>query len=112
MLFDRLALPKVRAILARNRWNADEFGVMEGMGDNSLVLGEALRKFILLKDAYKREWISVIACISATGRALPPLIIFSGVNVQQQWFSNTEDQPYEDWYFTTCSSSSSSSSSI
>ena len=84
VLFDRLALPEVRAILARNRWNADEFGVMEGMGDNSLVLGEAFRKFILLKDAYKREWISVIACISATGRALPPLIIFSGVNVQQQ----------------------------
>lgn len=103
VLFDRLALPEVRAILARNRWNADEFGVMEGMGDNSLVLGEAFRKFILLKDAYKREWISVIACISATGRALPPLIIFSGVNVQQQWFPNTEDQPYEDWYFTTSS---------
>ena len=81
VLFDRLALREIRTILPCNRWNADEFGVMEGMGDNALVLGEAFRKFILLKDAHKREWISVISCISATGRALPLLIIFSGTNV-------------------------------
>ncbi|RYP74072.1 hypothetical protein DL771_003261 [Monosporascus sp. 5C6A] len=81
VLFDRLALPEIRKIYSRNRYNADEFGVMEGMGDNSLVL----------------------ACISADGRALFPLIIFSGVNVQQQWFPDTEDQPYENWYFTTSS---------
>ncbi|RYO76737.1 hypothetical protein DL764_010281 [Monosporascus ibericus] len=80
-----------------------EFGMMEGMGENSLVLGEAFKKFILLRDAFKHAWISVIACISADGRALPPLIIFSGVNVQQQWFPDTEDQPYEDWYFTASS---------
>lgn len=34
---------------------------------------------------------------------LPPLIIFSDVNVQQQWFPDKVDQPYEDWYFTTSS---------
>ncbi|RYO92532.1 hypothetical protein DL764_008115 [Monosporascus ibericus] len=103
VLFDRLVLPKVRKIYSRNRYNADEFGMMEGMGENSLVLGEAFKKFILLKDAFKRAWISVITCISADGRALPPLIIFSGVNVQQQWFPDTEDQPYKDWYFTASS---------
>ncbi|RYP75175.1 hypothetical protein DL769_003867 [Monosporascus sp. CRB-8-3] len=103
VLFDRLALPQIWRIYLRTRYNADEFGVMEGMGENFLVLGEAFKKFILLKDAFKRAWISVVACISADGRALPPLIIFSGVNVQQQWFPDTEDQPYEDWYFTTSS---------
>ncbi|RYP03578.1 hypothetical protein DL765_010455 [Monosporascus sp. GIB2] len=103
VLFNRLALPEIRKIRSRNRYNADEFGMMEGMGENSLVLGEAFKKFILLKDAFKRAWISVVACINADGRALPPLIIFSGVNVQQQWFPDTEDQPYEDWYFTTSS---------
>ncbi|RYP16164.1 hypothetical protein DL765_005301 [Monosporascus sp. GIB2] len=97
VLFDRLALREIRRIYSRNRYNADEFGVMEGMGENSLVLGEAFKKFILLKDAFKRAWISVIACISADGRALPPLIIFSGANVQQQWFPDTEDQPYKNW---------------
>ncbi|RYP37684.1 hypothetical protein DL766_001425 [Monosporascus sp. MC13-8B] len=103
VLFTRLAVPEIRKIYSRNRYNADEFGMMEGMGENFLVLGEAFKKFILLKDAFKRAWISVVACISANGRAFLPLIIFSGVNVQQQWFPDTEDQPYEDWYFTTSS---------
>ncbi|RYP57149.1 hypothetical protein DL771_011509 [Monosporascus sp. 5C6A] len=82
VLFDRFALPEVKAIKWRHRFNADEIGVMEGMGENALVLGEALRKAIFLKDAFKREWITIIACVSADGRSLLPFVIFSGVNVQ------------------------------
>lgn len=41
--------------------------MMEGMGQNDLVLGEAIRKAILLKDAHKRDWISIIVCVSADG---------------------------------------------
>lgn len=89
LLFDRLELKEVKKILPRNRWNADEFGAMEGMGEKSLVLGESFRKFILLKYACKRRWISVITCISVDGRPLPP---FMGVSVQQQWFPDKEDQ--------------------
>jgi len=38
-------------------------------------------------------------CISATGVALPPLIIFRGKNVNAQWFK--EDlKKYRDWKFT------------
>ena len=103
VLFDRLDLKEIRGIFPCNRYNADEFGLMEGMGNNAFVLGEAFRKFILSKDAHKRRWITIIACVSATGQSLPPLIIFSGANVQQQWFPDTEDQPYEDWYFTISS---------
>ncbi|RYP65642.1 hypothetical protein DL771_008194 [Monosporascus sp. 5C6A] len=101
VLFDRFALPEVKAIKWRNRFNADEIGVMEGMGENAFVLGEAFRKAIFLKDAFKREWIIIIACVSADGRSLPPLVIFSGVNVQQQWFPDSDDELYESWYFTT-----------
>ncbi|RYP65656.1 hypothetical protein DL771_008208 [Monosporascus sp. 5C6A] len=71
------------------------------MGENSLVLGEAFRKCIHLKDAFKRVWITIIACVSADGRSLPPLVIFSGVDVQQQWFPDSDDEAYESWYFTT-----------
>ncbi|RYP23461.1 hypothetical protein DL767_008818 [Monosporascus sp. MG133] len=101
VLFDRFVLPEVKAIKWRNRYNADEIGVMEGMGENSLVLGEAFRKYIHLKDAFKRVWIIIIACVSADGRSLPPLVIFSGVDVQQQWFPDSDDEAYESWYFTT-----------
>ncbi|RYP34503.1 hypothetical protein DL766_002945 [Monosporascus sp. MC13-8B] len=101
VLFERFALPEVKVIKWRNRYNADEIGVMEGMGENCLVLGEAFRKSILLKDAFKRGWITIIACVSADGRSLPPLVIFSGVDVQQQWFPDSDDKAYESWYFTT-----------
>ncbi|RYP57397.1 hypothetical protein DL771_011482 [Monosporascus sp. 5C6A] len=101
VLFDRFALPEVKVIKWRNRYNADEIGVMEGMGENGFVLGEALRKYILLKDAFKRGWITIIVCVSADGRSLPPLVIFSGVDVQQQWFLDFDDEAYESWYFTT-----------
>ncbi|RYO93061.1 hypothetical protein DL762_001324 [Monosporascus cannonballus] len=74
---------------------------MEGIGENCFVLGEAFRKSILLKDAFKRGWITIIACVSANGRSLPPLVIFSGVDVQQQWFPDSDDKTYENWYFTT-----------
>ncbi|RYO82061.1 hypothetical protein DL762_006793 [Monosporascus cannonballus] len=101
VLFERFALPEVKVIKWRNRYNADEIGVMEGMGENCLVLGEAFRKSILLKDAFKRGWITIITCVSADGRSLPPLVIFSGVDVQQQWFPDSDDKAYESWYFTT-----------
>ncbi|RYP29618.1 hypothetical protein DL768_011211 [Monosporascus sp. mg162] len=74
---------------------------MEGIGENALVLGEAFRKSILLKDAFKKGWITIIVCVSADGRSLPPLVIFSGVDVQQQWFPDSDDEAYENWYFTT-----------
>ncbi|RYP58006.1 hypothetical protein DL769_009155 [Monosporascus sp. CRB-8-3] len=101
VLFERFALPEIKAIKWRNRYNADEMGVMEGMGENAFVLGEAFRKRILLKDAFKRGWITIIACVSADGRSLLPFVIFSGVDVQQQWFPDSDDEAYENWYFTT-----------
>ena len=55
VLFDRLALPEVRAILARNKWNANEFGVIKRISNNFLMLNKAFKKFILLKDVYKRK---------------------------------------------------------
>ncbi|RYO96180.1 hypothetical protein DL765_011661 [Monosporascus sp. GIB2] len=101
VLFDRFALPEVKAIKWRNRFNADEIGMMEGMGENALVLGKAFRRCISLKDASKRGWITIIVCVSADGRSLPPLVIFSGGDVQQQWFPDSDNEAYESWYFTT-----------
>ena len=57
-LHSRLQLKEIKDIPARNRYNADEIGFMEGMGENDLVLGEAGRKRILLKDGNKRTWIT------------------------------------------------------
>ena len=62
----------------------DESGIMEGLGANGLVVRSTLIRGIQRKQPGSRNWISVIEYISATSRALLPLVIFKGKTVQQQ----------------------------
>jgi hypothetical protein len=48
------------------------------VGNNGIMVGEAYRKFILSKNAGTREWVFIFECCSATGRIIPPLVIFAG----------------------------------
>ncbi|KAH9240176.1 hypothetical protein K456DRAFT_1037625 [Colletotrichum gloeosporioides 23] len=77
----------------------DETGILEGRGSNGLVLGSSETRSIRKKQPGSRAWISLIECISATGKALPPLVIYKGKNVQQQWFP-LDLTLYESWKFT------------
>jgi len=100
--FKLLALPEIQAIQPHHRYNMDETGILEGRGSNGLVLGSSRSQALLKKQPGSRAWTSIIECISATGSLLPPLIIFKGKSVQQQWFSQDPrvlDQ-YSDWNFT------------
>lgn len=97
--WQRLEHPEVRPIKPENRWNMDEAGVIEGQGSNGLVLGSRNTKPIIKKQPGGRGWIIFIECISAAGQALPPLVIYKGKSVQQQWFP-TDMAPYEGWTFT------------
>ncbi|KAF4474230.1 hypothetical protein CGGC5_v017057 [Colletotrichum fructicola Nara gc5] len=97
--FKHLAVPEIMAIKASNRYNMDETGILEGRGSNGLVLGSSETRSIRKKQPGSRAWTSLIECISATGKALPPLVIYKGKNVQQQWFP-LDLTPYESWKFT------------
>ena len=97
--FQRLVLPTIATIKPENRWNMDESGIMEGCGANGLVVGSSARRSIQKKQPGSRAWTSFIECVSAAGRALPPLVIFKGKSVQQQWFPQ-DLSPYEGWEFT------------
>ncbi|KAH9233098.1 hypothetical protein K456DRAFT_53766, partial [Colletotrichum gloeosporioides 23] len=97
--FKHLAIPEITAIKASNRYNMDETGILEGRGSNGLVLGSSETRSIRKKQPGSRAWTSLIECISATGNALPPLVIYKGKSVQQQWFP-LELMPYESWKFT------------
>jgi 4-hydroxybenzoate polyprenyltransferase len=79
--FQKLALPYIKTIKPENRWNIDEAGIMERIGDNGLVVGSAYKRFIQKKQPGLRAWTSFIECISALGRALYPLVIFKGKSV-------------------------------
>ena len=97
--FQRLVIPAIATIKPENRYNMDESGIMEGCGANGLVVESAERRSIQKKQPGSRAWTSFIECVSATGKALLPLVIFKGKSVQQQWFSQ-DLSPYKEWEFT------------
>jgi hypothetical protein len=101
IFFDRLDDPALESIPKENYHNADEFGLFQGAGDNGLRVGEAYRKQVMVKDAHNLQWITIIECTSASGSSCPPLVIFFGKHVQQQWFPNGTDTRWNSWYFTT-----------
>ncbi|KAH9237547.1 hypothetical protein K456DRAFT_49823 [Colletotrichum gloeosporioides 23] len=47
--FKYLAMPRITAIKPANRYNMDETGILEGKGDNGLVLGRAATKSVRKK---------------------------------------------------------------
>ena len=95
----KLAVPAIKAIKPYNRYNMDEAGIMEGIGDNGLVVGSVHKRFIQKKHPGSKAWTSFIECISAIGRSLLPLVIFKGKSVQQQWFDTTLKE-FKGWQFT------------
>ena len=97
--FQKLEVPTIKAIKPENRWNMDEAGIMEGQGENGLVVGSAQKRFIQKKQPGSKAWTSFIECISPPGKALHPLVIFKGKSVQQQWFPMGLE-PYRGWKFT------------
>ena len=44
--FQNFEVPAIKAIKPENRWNMDEAGIMEGQGENGLVVGSAEKGFI------------------------------------------------------------------
>ena len=95
-----MEIPTIKAIKPENRWNMDEAGIMEGQGENGLVVGSAKKRFIQKKQPGSKAWTSFIECISPIGKALDPLIMFKGKSVQQQWFP-IGLAPYQGWKFTS-----------
>jgi hypothetical protein len=77
----------------------DESGIMEGQRSNGLVLSSKETKAIQRRDPGSRAWTSFIECISATGKRLPPVVIFKGKSVQAQWFPRNL-KPLQGWKFT------------
>lgn len=77
----------------------DEAGIMEGLGDNGLVIGHTNRRFVQRKQPGSRNWTSFIECVSAAGDNTTPLVIYKGKSVQQQWFP-ANISLFDSWQFT------------
>jgi hypothetical protein len=99
--FATLDEPLVKAIRPQNRWNVDETGIMEGQGREKTVIGPSNQKQAIVKTQKRSNWTSIIECISPEGNYLPPVVIFSGKAVQQQWYSRDPKklEKFKPWRF-------------
>jgi len=68
-------------------YNMDETGVALGVCTNTRVLASSLKKKAYVKSPEDREWVSIIKCVSATGKRLRCAIIFKGQHLQSTWFT-------------------------
>ncbi|KFA81551.1 hypothetical protein S40288_09929 [Stachybotrys chartarum IBT 40288] len=69
-----------------NTYNADETGVTEGESAAGRVIGTSLTKDCAVVDADRRQWVTILECGNASGRVIDPCVIFTGDDLQGQWF--------------------------
>jgi 4-hydroxybenzoate polyprenyltransferase len=96
--FSILTIPIVKQIPQSLRWNMDETGIAEGVQKDGLVVGCSGKPSIFVQSSEGRTWTSIVECVSADGRHLPPLVIFKGKTVQHQWFPEQIDD-FKGWTF-------------
>ena len=93
--FFRRILDKYK-ITPHRLYNMDEKGVILGMATRSKVITPraSLRKAV--QQPGNREFVSVIECVSADGRALAPFIIWKAKQHQASWYNEAE---FSSWRF-------------
>ena len=85
-------------IRTEDTWNMDETGTALGVCTNTRVLASSQKKKAYVRSPENREWVSVIECVSATGRKLRCAVIFKGQSLQINWFPA---KSVPGWLYTT-----------
>ena len=79
-------------ILEQDIYNFDETGFQKGVASIACIVHHSTSRVRALQSG-NREWVTVIEAINASGRAIPPMIIFAGKVHQSIWYQNIP----EDW---------------
>ncbi|RYP80769.1 hypothetical protein DL770_006089 [Monosporascus sp. CRB-9-2] len=87
-------------IKTENIVNMDELGVQEGETKKGRVIGTVLAKRGPRKVPEATTWVTITEAITANGRRLTPVVIFTGFNLQGQWFPRC----FPEWKYTTSKS--------
>ena len=82
-------------------YNMDESGFAVGQSQTSRVLVNIREKSSWKVVAGRQEWITAIECVSADGKAVPPLVIFKAKNTNTNWIPS---QTPLNWHFSTSNS--------
>jgi hypothetical protein len=64
----------------------DETGIALGVWTNTQVLASSKNKKAYVQLLEDREWVSIIETVSAAGKKLRCLVIFTGQSLQITWF--------------------------
>lgn len=74
----------------------DEHGITEGATKAGKVVGTELTRRSMVSENDCREWVSIIEAVNARERRLKPCVVFTGNNLQGQWFPEAfPDWPYD-----------------
>ena len=78
--------------------NMDETGYAIGATQSTRVLAVLEKEKLARKGAPGRqEWVTSIECVSAAGRALPPLVIFKGGSFNSGWLPAGQGDAVKGW---------------
>lgn len=89
-LYQELCLE--HSIKTENQYNMDEKGFMAGVTGKVKVMISKYEKKEHTSQPGSREWVTLIECISQSGQALPPYMIFKAKHFQNTWFKALNGQ--------------------
>ncbi|KAL8300776.1 hypothetical protein RB593_010230 [Gaeumannomyces tritici] len=75
-----------RNITPENICNMDETGLQEGESRAGRVVRSALTKAAEVKESDCTTWVTILEAVTATGARLTPVVVFTGLTLQAQWF--------------------------
>ncbi|ODQ74015.1 hypothetical protein LIPSTDRAFT_69545 [Lipomyces starkeyi NRRL Y-11557] len=84
-------------IMQENTYNMDESGFSIGTMESTRIILDSTFRTKHQAHPGRQEWVSMIECICADGTILPPLGIFKGKNVLQNWIPN---EVLDKWFFS------------
>jgi 4-hydroxybenzoate polyprenyltransferase len=84
-------------ITRQHSYNVDETGVQLGETNGGTVAGTVMTSSSERMKSDNSTWSSILESISADGRLLTPTVVFTGENLQGQWFPSV----FPDWKYTT-----------
>ena len=76
-------------IQAKDIYNFDEIGFLEGQGCTQAVVTRNSEWNESLPSSFSCNSLTIVECISADGSVLPPCIIFKGKEMMEDWFTHS-----------------------
>jgi hypothetical protein len=84
-------------ILKENTYNMDESGFSIGTMESTRMIFDSTLRTKHQAHPGRQEWVSMVECLCADGTNIPPLGIFKGKNVLQNWIPN---EVLDKWFFS------------